>query len=150
MNKTISILLLTLCLNIQANDTIYKRNYNGVKIASLFVGSIILNGIGDGLNNKGNKEIGHLCNAGSIGTLLIIPLIADVDKRKWYYYLASYTLIRVSLFDFSYNIANGQKLNYIGNTSYTDKFWNKQPIQAYNIARGLSFVVGVKISLNEL
>jgi hypothetical protein len=150
MTKLISILLLILCLNIQANDTVYHRNYNGIKTAGLFTLAVVLNGVGDGLNNNNQKPIGHLCNAGSIATLLAIPLLTDVNKRKWYYYLASYTLIRVSLFDFSYNIANGQKLNYIGNTSYTDKFWNKQPIQGYNVFRSVSIVVGVRMSINEL
>ena len=49
----------------------------------LFTGSIALNAIGDGLNHSGNKDLGHICNALSIGVTLSIPLFIEVNKENY-------------------------------------------------------------------
>jgi len=49
--------------------------------------SIILNGIGDGLNaNPNTKPAGHIFTAAAIGTLVATPFLVNYNKRKWYIY----------------------------------------------------------------
>ena len=49
--------------------------------------SIILNGIGDGLNaNPNTKPAGHIFTAAAIGTLVATPFLVNYNKRKLYIY----------------------------------------------------------------
>lgn len=119
-------------------------------VIALFTTSIALNAIGDGLNNNNKKTAGHIYNALSIGTLLALPLLTDVNKDKWYIYLLSYTLIRMSIFDPIYNQTRELDINYIGNTSITDKFWRQWPNGPGLFGRSVFMTVGVSLPLNEL
>lgn len=101
-------------------DSIYpvkKKISEPVKIIAVYTGSILLNAIGDGLNDSGDKGWGHACNALSTGFLLTSPLILDYEKSKWGWYLTSYISLRIALFDYTYNTTRGLPLNYIGGTS---------------------------------
>lgn len=120
------------------------------KVISVYSSSIVLDAIGDGLNDSGDKDWGHLCNAASVGILLTSPFIIDYDKSKWGYYLTSYTALRIALFDYTYNTTRGLPLNYIGNTSFWDKGLQKlNPPDTYMI-RGVYFIVGISIPLNKI
>lgn len=114
---------------------------------ALFTGAIVLNGLGDGFNDSGNKEWGHVCNAASIGLTLSIPLIIYVDKSNWYWYLLEYTFIRFAMFDYTYNLAAGNDYDYIGNSNYYDKMLNKQNHLLF--PKTLSLVLGIAINFNE-
>jgi len=52
------------------------------KLVGLYSTAIILNGIGDGLNNTRTKTMGHVFNAASIGTLLVTPFLLIMIKRN--------------------------------------------------------------------
>ena len=119
------------------------------KIIGIFTASTVLDAVGDALNDNGKKTAGHLCNALSIGTLLSYPLIGKVDREKWWVYPISLLFIRASIFDPTYNKVRGLPINYVGNSSLTDKFQQKQgPIGGY--VRSSFLIVGFALPLNEL
>lgn len=118
------------------------------KIVGLYSTAIILNGIGDGLNNTNSKTMGHIVNAASIAVLLSTPFFIDYDKSKWYWYLLTYTSLRLSLFDASYNVTTKQPINFIGSTAITDKIYKK--LDLYGASKTLGLVVGFTIPLRVL
>ena len=120
-----------------------------LRVILLYSTSIMLNGVGDGLNNSGHKTWGHTCNALSIGTLVASPFIINYDKHKWYGYILDYCFLRYSLFDASYNIANGQKFDYIGTTAGTDRIFHKAPANFRTFTKGISMIVGIALPLNN-
>jgi len=120
------------------------------KVIILYSSSIILNAVGDGLNDDGNKGWGHACNAASIGLLLSSPFIIDYDKKKWFWYLASYTSLRIGLFDYTYNTTRGLGLNYIGGTSTWDKVMKKMNPPNTYLGRGVFLGFGIAIPIKEL
>lgn len=120
------------------------------KVILLYTGSILLNAVGDGLNDSGYKDWGHVANAASIATLLISPLILDYQKDKWYIYLLSYGFLRVSFFDYTYNATRGIPINQIGTTSMWDKGLQRlNPPNTY-MMRGVSLIMGISLPINEL
>jgi hypothetical protein len=122
-----------------------------IKVISVYAGSIILQAVGDGLNDEGIKTWGHVCNAASTGIILASPFIIDYEKSKWGWYLASYVTLRVALFDPAYNLSRGLPVTYIGGTSFWDKGLQKlAPPDGLLFARGVSFTVGISIPINEL
>jgi hypothetical protein len=125
----------------------YKSSNKWITIGAYII-SISLNAIGDGMNMKGRKELGHALNAASIGTLVALPLFVNFDKKKWYMYAISYTFIRAGLFDPLINRVINKPFNYTGNESLTDKAWGK--IQSDVFTRCFLVSVGVLIPLNVL
>ena len=111
--------------------------------------SIICNGIGDGLNNSGHKTWGHAMNGLSIGTLVASPFLMHYDKSKWYGYILDYACLRYSLFDASYNIANGQRYDYIGTTAGTDKMLRKVPAGFRTFTKGITLTFGISFPINN-
>jgi hypothetical protein len=119
------------------------------KTIVLYSGSIILNGIGDGLNDSKFKTAGHLFNAASIGTLIITPAIFNYQKDNWYWYALTYTCLRAGLFDITYNLTRNLPLKYTGSTSITDKFYNSHGGSPM-FPRTLFFVLGFAIPIRNL
>jgi hypothetical protein len=121
-----------------------------VKVITMFAGSIILDAVGDGLNDDGVKTWGHVCNAASTGVLLATPFVIDYERSKWGYYLASYTFLRIALFDPSYNLTRDLPVTYIGNTSFWDKGLQKMaPPDGFLMGRGFSLMVGIAMPIKE-
>lgn len=156
MKKLLTILLLSLSSVLIAQDyytidTIEKKKIpESVKVITLYSSAIILNAVGDGLNDSGEKQWGHACNAASIGILLTSPFIIDYEKSKWGWYLTSYTSLRIALFDYSYNLSRGLPLNYIGGTSTWDKVLKEMNPPDTYMGRGVFFIVGITIPINKL
>jgi len=119
------------------------------KVIALYSGSIILNGIGDGLNDSNHKTAGHLFNAASMGSLLLSPVIFNFQKDKWYWYILSYICLRAGLFDITYNLTRKLPYNYTGSTSLTDKYYNSLGVNPI-FPRAIFFVVGFAIPLTQL
>ncbi|MDA3953111.1 MAG: hypothetical protein PF485_05660 [Bacteroidales bacterium] len=145
MTKLLTILLILVSLNGFSQTQREIRNDNWLRLG-LFTSSIVLNSIGDGFNNSGNKDMGHLCNALSIGVTLSIPLIIDVNRDNWAWYLFEYTFIRFAIFDYAYNMAAGNDLNYIGNSNYYDKALQGQQL---GFAKAMSLTVGIAINFQQ-
>ena len=139
-----SIILIFLCLNINA------QRAEAWKVIGVYTASIVLDAVGDGLNDSGEKVLGHSLQAASTGLLLSSPFIIDYQKDKWYWYLLSYTFIRVSLFDYTYNITRGLPLEYRGNSSLFDRSINAFNPPDTKFFRTTTIIVGISIPLNEL
>ena len=153
MKKFLTILLAGLMsLGVMAQKpTFFERIPEPVKVITLYTGSIILEGIGDGLYDDGQKALGKSLQAVSLGMALSTPFIFDVDKDNWAWYLASYVSLRIGFFDYAYNTTRGLPLGYIGNTSYTDKFMQQvMPPGNQLFARSIFITLGVAIPINEL
>jgi hypothetical protein len=132
-------------INTNTNSNKHKKQGN-LKVIGIYAASIILNGIGDGLNNSNNKTTGHIFNALSIGMLLISPFLVDYDQKKWYWYLATYTFLRIGLFDSTYNLTRKLPMEYVGTTSLTDKIYNHLGSNLY-ILKPISLGIGIIIPL---
>jgi hypothetical protein len=145
--KKLYILLFILSFFVQSNG----QNKDAWKLIGLYSGSIVLNAVGDGLNNDNHKTAGHICNAGSIGLLVASPLIIDYNRKKWYVYALTYTSLRISLFDPVYNSTRGLPLNYIGSTSLWDKYLGVfKPSDGFLFGRGCIFIFSVTFPIQEL
>jgi hypothetical protein len=138
--KWIIILLMPLSL--------YSQNDDWVRLG-LFAGSIVLNAVGDGMNDKGNKDVGHFLNAMALATVLVIPYASDSDG-KWYIYLGTYALMRYGLFDCSYNLARGRNMFYQGASGITDKFTGLFPPEVIQFSKLISLGVGITINFTKL
>ena len=144
MRKLLIIFTALICLSSSA------QKHAGLKLVGLYTTAIVLNGIGDGLNDSGHKSWGHTANAAAIGTLLITPFIVDYKKDKFLYYLASYTCIRFALFDASYNLSRGLPFDYVGISAPTDKLLNDTPKGLLLGGKVLAFSIGIIIPLKTL
>lgn len=146
MKKTIILLLIIFYFG-----QINAQNNDAWKLIGMYTGSIILNAVGDGLNDNDVKTWGHLCNAGSIGLLVASPFIVDYERNKWYIYALTYTSLRISLFDPVYNTTRGLPINYKGNSSLWDKtlrvFASRD---GFIFGRGCMLVFSVTLPINEL
>lgn len=125
-----------------------KKKMDRIKVIGLYSAAIILNGIGDGLNNTHQKTMGHVFNAASIGVLLSTPFFIEYDKSKWYWYLLTYTSLRVTLFDASYNVTTKQPIDFIGSTAITDKIYKM--VDLYGASKAMGLVVGLTIPFRIL
>lgn len=133
-----------------AQDTrVHHRIPEPVKVIALYTGSVLLNAAGDGLNDSGQKAYGHLCNAGSIGLLLMSPLMIDYNKSRWAWYLTTYVTLRISFFDYTYNMARGLPLDYIGTSNYWDRMLGNIPGGGVHIGRAGALIIGIAIPVNR-
>lgn len=121
-----------------------------VVVTGTYTASIILDAMADGYRDEGNKPLSHALEAASIGVLVASPFVIDYDKNKWGYYLSSYVTLRFALFDYSYNLTRGLPLNYKGSTSAYDDIMSKMPNGFTNYAKGVSFIIGFTIPINQL
>ena len=124
-----------------------SEKLNNLKLIGIYTASILLNGIGDGLNDSDHKTTGHIINSLSIGLLVASPFLLDYDKRKWYWYLATYISLRIGLFDIAYNLTQGLPFGYSGTTSPTDKLYSSMHINP-TIPRSVFFCFGHFYSYN--
>ena len=116
----------------------------------LFTSSVILNAVGDGLYDDGHKILAKSFRVASIGSLIAVPLVSPLPSRKRgskFKYLLTYSLVRVGLFDISYNVARRLPLTYMGTTSVHDRILGGQPRLVMSIMRISS--IGVAIQLNN-
>lgn len=143
MRKILIILLLLVSLN-----TYSQRKEQWIKLG-MFTASIALNAVGDGLNTAGNKDLGHLCNALSIGVTLSIPLVIDIKKDEWYWYLIEYSFIRFATFDYIYNISAGNDLGYFGQSHGYDKFLGRQNGWGVAAIKGTVLMIGISINFQK-
>ena len=128
----------------------FEKDYSW-ELLGIFAGSILLDAAGDGLNDSGHKVWGHGLNAASTGVLLASPFIIDIKLNKWRWYAGSYMLMRVGLFDFTYNAVRGLPLDYIGNSSVWDKVMQEfRPDLGGQIwGRGIALTWGISIVFIE-
>ena len=140
MKVAISILLaLFLITSVQAQDSLSTRKKHPLLEIGVFTASVIMNGLGDGLNSRTYYNSGHLLSAASIGSLLVLPIFSKADWK----YPITYLGIRYALFDAFYNIGAHRKLSYEGGKNYYDEGAGKlgtKTLDATKIA-SLGFVI---------
>jgi len=112
----------------------------------IYILSILLNAVGDGLNNRGIKTWGHLVNALFILLLILAPMFYSVT----YLYIICYILYRIALFDIVYNLARGNKWWYIGNSNWWDRIWSKCPIGFLMFFRIIMLTTAISITIQYL
>lgn len=112
--------------------------------------SIILKGIGDGLNQTARKGWGHIFVAGSTAVLLSTPFWLVFIIPKWYIYLLMYCFLRFAVFDVVWNVTAGQKWNYIGITSFMDKFFGKYPGWMKTFVQVISLALAISVTIRYL
>ena len=122
---------------------------NSTRIIIIFGSSILLNAIGDGMNDNGRKDIGHTLNALSTASLLTLPIFTRLTRNNAIYFFVGYSLLRFSMFNYTYNITRGLPLSYTGNTSYPDKFINRFDPNGLAFLRMITFTVGINICLDQ-
>ena len=128
------------------------RHDQPAKVIFMLSGSIIADAAGDALCATGHKLPGHSLQALSIGFLLPLVYMLDLEKGTWGWYLSTYCLLRISLFDPAYNLTRDQPLNYIGNCSLWDKGLQEFNPPSFMLtgARILTFSIGIKIPIDHL
>lgn len=120
--------------------------WDRIKIIGLYSASIICNSIGDGMNNTNRKTMGHLFNAASIGFLVASPFVVKYEKDKWFWYLLSYTSLRLAFFDAGYNLTTKKPIDFIGTTAPTDKLYRAVGA-GYNISKSVGLLLGFTVPL---
>jgi len=150
--RTLTIILLLICSLAQGQVSFIDRIPEPVKVLTLFSASIVLDAVGDGLNDSGQKTLGHSLQAMSTGLLLTSPIFLNMDKDNFWWYLVSYVSLRIGLFDYSYNLSRGLPMSYVGTSSISDKIQ-----QEFNPGVGhlwfpktIFFTLGIVIPINEL
>ena len=118
-------------------------------ILYLYILSILLASIGDGLFDKGKKLIGHAMEALSVGLILISPYFVDAFTL---YHIGGYLLVRVALYDPCYNLTRGLNICFIGTTSWWDKFVMlfNPPCWAMLFGRGIFLFTGIMILIQMI
>jgi hypothetical protein len=181
MKKILIILITFLCVNLNAqlleqnnsysSNKIQEDNFraltveernpyfpNPTHVLTANILSITLQAVGDGLRDKAweyhNPKLskwGHLANAGSVASLLVVPLGQGFDFYDWCWYVASYTLLRIAIFDPIYNMTRGLPWDYRGQSSNWDMLLNrtlKAPDGEFMI-RVVAFSVGFSVPIQE-
>jgi len=147
MKYLLIIVLCLITLNTQGQQTVNKK---WARIG-LITSSIIFNAIGDGMYDNGNKLISKSFRTASIGSLLAIPVVVgSVSKKKAFKYGLSYGLMRVGLFDITYNKTRGLPLNYTGTTSVYDRVISGVPKPMITAVRMTSIWISIELNNREV
>jgi len=93
--------------------------------------------------------MGHVFNGSIDRDFIGNPFFIDYDKKKWYWYLLTYTSLRVSLFDITYNLTTKQPIGFVGSTAISDKIY-KSLSSSYGVSKILGLAVGISIPLKLL
>jgi hypothetical protein len=158
MKKTLTILLLLACVSIQAQwnyptnrpMTFWEKNGRAIGVTAWHVGTVAAGAIGDGLNDRGDKEWGHALKALEVGLLLSGPFVWKIERGEWCAYVAPYILHRYALYDMWWNIMMDQHLLYNGESSLYDNTMNKMPPDGKIWTKSISFGLSIAIPFNNL
>ena len=72
--------------------------YRPYIVIAVLTTSVVLEAIGDGMYDSGDKLQGKLFQAASVASLLSLPFIIQ-DTDNWWYGILSYVCLRVAFFD---------------------------------------------------
>ena len=154
MKYLLSIFLIIFSTHIQAqipNTNNKQENRNKWARIGLLTSSIMFNAVGDGLYDEGNKLVAKSFRAASIGSLLVIPIASgSINKKKAFKYGLSYSLMRVGLFDITYNATRGLPLTYMGITSIYDRVVGGAPVPMMTMMRMTSIWISIELNNREV
>lgn len=116
---------------------IKKDNRNRLLCTVLSIG---LDAAGDAYLDKGDKKTGHILNALSVGSTLLVFPICNMNKYDIVNYGVEYISFRFSIFDYVYNSCRDLQLNYSGTTSFYDDQLSKLPGHAKTSIKTVTLV----------
>jgi len=121
-----------------------------ILIISYLVLLVVIGAIGDGLNNSGETDWGHLINALEIALLFICARsLQIITWRGTLLLLLSYAFIRAGLFDQIRNLVAGQEFFYFGGKNWWDKFFVMMPPFGVVTFKIVFLMVGVALPIRE-
>lgn len=141
--------LYTAPMPLKQPPTWWGKHKRGIGIAAYHLGTVALGAVGDGLYLNGEKEWAHALQAAEVLALASGPFVFHMKKKEWLPYISSYAFIRFAMFDGIFNATAGLPVDYIGSTSYYDKFRQElnAPPGGWYFAKGLSLVLGIGITI---
>jgi hypothetical protein len=125
------------------------QEYKALKVLGTVFGAVVLNGIGDGLNDNGQKGWGHAVNALSYATLIGGTIWSEPERKDWLRHLIIYGGVRYVFFDASYNLTRDLPVNYIGTTAWSDKAQAKVPAHFRTFTKTVVGCVTIGFTFNE-
>jgi hypothetical protein len=140
--------LLAILLSLFLISNLHAQDGKVLKILGTAATWSILNGIGDGLNDSGEKGWGHAVNALSAAVLIGGTVWSEPNRKDWLRYIVIYAGARYVTFDPAYNLTRGLPVTYIGTTATIDKEMSKVPPGMRTFSRGLMacFTIGFTIN----
>ncbi len=96
----------SICLSQQTINTTPKVN-KSISIA-LLGASVLLNAAGEGLISTNHKFVGNSLKGLSVATILSIPFLTEVNKKRWLIYCISYASFTIALRQPMYNLSRGE------------------------------------------
>jgi len=114
------------------------------------ISSLIVGALGDGWNDKGKKVLGHAFKAAEIAILVASPFLLDVELRDALPYALVYLFGRVALFDIVRNLARGEKITYVGDSSIWDRLIKRIPGHGMMFYRGIALIASIGLGLKLL
>lgn len=140
--RYILIILLFISLNLSAQSDKYK-------VIGMSILETVADATGDALMDSGNKELGYIMQGATIALFVIEPALIEYNSfRDVSIKAVSLIAARVLLFNVTYNVVSGLPYDYIGSTSYYDKFCSSQP-DKFRFGKGIIITIGFAITINE-
>ena len=158
MKNTLIILLAFITLNLSAQwdypvnrpMTFWEKNGRAIGVTAWHLGSVAVGAIGDGLNDRGDKQWGHALKAVEVGMLLSGPFVWKIEKGEWIAYLVPYICSRYATYDLLWNVTMDQPLLYNGESSIYDRGMNRMGNDGKVWTKTISFGLAIAIPINEL
>jgi hypothetical protein len=91
----------------------------------LILMAVIFDAAADAERDEENKPLSHVFEALSILSFLMLVFVYPGRTAQDFFVtvFGMYVVQRFMLFDMCYNAVRGIELDYIGNTSFVDRFW---------------------------
>jgi hypothetical protein len=158
MKKILIILLLGCVLGVNAQwnypvnrpMTFWEKNGRAIGVTAWHMATVACGAIGDGLNDRGDKQWGHTLKALEAGMLISGPFVWKVERRELVAYIAPYVLHRYAAYDMYWNAIMDQDLLYNGQSSGYDKVMNQMAPGGKVWTKSISFGLAIAIPINEL
>jgi hypothetical protein len=125
------------------------QEYKALKVIGTMVTWSVLNGIGDGLNDNGQKGWGHAVNALSYATLIGGTVWSEPERKDWLRYITIAAGMRFVTFDASYNLTRNLPVNYIGTTAWSDRAQSNVPAHFRTFTKAVVGCVTIGFTFNQ-
>jgi len=142
--------------NTESGYTVKKISSNAWKWLAVTTVSITLDMAGDACMDEGYKQIGHVLEAASVGSLLGGMFWLDPERKQWPWYLLSYISARIAYADPMYNGVRGLPWNYHGTTDPWDTVWDymydafNPPPGAELFGRSIFLTISITVTLQQI
>lgn len=129
-------------------DIKIESNYKDWIRLGLYTMSIVTDAIGDARFDIGYKKNGKFYQAVSIGALLGTLSFSEYSLKNGWKVIITYSLLRYSMFDYTYNYTRDLPLEYRGSTTNYDNTLKHISNDLINSTKRIAFVTGIIINFN--